>query len=80
MSNDANIQAISDDIAEMKEELRTFRKELFGNGNYEKSLQYRVQRLEMKTGNVGYVVDKLLTPIITAIVTAVVVWVLIGTP
>ena len=68
------------DIQAIKEEQRLQRRIVIGNGDIDKSLTGRVQKLEMRTGNVGYVVDKLLTPIITAIVTAVVVWALIGTP
>jgi len=69
-----------EDIKDIKDEQRLQRRIVIGNGDLDKSLTGRVQKLEMRTGNVGYVVDKLLTPIITAIVTALVVWALIGTP
>ena len=68
------------DIQAIKEEQKLQRRIVIGNGDIDKSLTGRVQKLEMRTGNVGYVVDKLLTPLITALVTAALVYVLFGTP
>ena len=68
------------DIQAIKEEQRLQRRIVIGNGDIDKSLTGRVQKLEMRTGNVGYIVDKLLTPVLTAIVTAALVYALYGTP
>ncbi len=68
------------DIQAIKEEQRLQRRIVIGNGDIENALPGRVQKLEMRTGNVGYVVDKLITPILTAIVTAALVYAIFGTP
>ena len=68
------------DIQAIKEEQRLQRRIVIGNGDIDKSLTGRVQKLEMRTGNVGYIVDKLLTPVLTAIVTAGVIYLIYGTP
>ena len=68
------------DIQAIKEEQRLQRRIVIGNGDIDKSLTGRVQKLEMRTGNVGYIVDKLLTPVLTAIVTAGLIYLVYGTP
>ena len=68
------------DIQAIKEEQKLQRRIVIGNGDIDKSLTGRVQKLEMRTGNVGYIVDKLLTPVLTAIVTAALMYAIYGTP
>ena len=68
------------DIQAIKEEQKLQRRIVIGNGDIDKSLTGRVQKLEMRTGNVGYIVDKLITPVLTAIVTAALVYLIYGSP
>ncbi len=64
------IEKNSQNIQRVLDEQKLQRQIIIGNGESDNSIIARLQRLEMKSSTLGFMVDKLIAPVIASVVTA----------